>query len=176
MQKSTYMLITMFTDASHCGKTHVAAYAVWAKADGVTVRRAGVLRERVADSSIAEAQAIVNGLCFALAALKAPVASKVIAQTDCLTAIAALTGQLRKPKSVARYAEIAAIYQARVASTGVMIEFRHVSAHKGVVTPRNAVNTWCDNECRKLMRLARATLPPGDLVSSISERDRLSVT
>ncbi|MSP02927.1 MAG: hypothetical protein EXR07_18070 [Acetobacteraceae bacterium] len=150
------MLITLFTDASHCQKTHVAAYAAWAKADGRTVRRAGILKDRVPDSSIAEAQALVNGLCFALAALKPPPASKIIAQTDCIGAIAALTGQLRKQRSVIRFAPMTAIFNERIAATGIEVEFRHVSGHKGVVTPRNAVNTWCDGECRKLMRQARA--------------------
>ena len=154
------MLITLFTDASHCTKTHVAAYAAWAKADGRKVRRAGVLKDRVPDSSLAEAQALVNGLCFALAALKPTAASKIIAQTDCLTAIEALTGRLRKRKAVERFATVTAAYQARVLSTGIIVEFRHVRGHKGVATPRNAVNTWCDSECRKLMRLARRGLPP----------------
>ena len=84
-----------------------------------------------------------------------PPNSKIIAQTDCLSAIWALTGKLRKQKSVARYALVTAAYETRIASTGIAVEFRHVSAHKGVVTPRNAVNTWCDKECRKLMRMAR---------------------
>lgn len=149
------MLITLFTDASHCAETHVAAYAAWAKADGRTVRRAGVLKEPVPDSAIAEAQALVNGLCFVLAAFAPEVDSKIIAQTDCLAAIAALTGQLRKPKALVRFASVTAAYQTRIAATGIAVEFRHVTAHKGVVTPRNAVNTWCDSECRKLMRLAR---------------------
>jgi ribonuclease HI len=90
------MLITLFTDASYCMKTRVAAYAVWAITDGRTVRRAGVLKQPVPDSSVAEAQALVNGLCFALAALQPGADSKIIAQTDCLAALAALTGRLRK--------------------------------------------------------------------------------
>ena len=155
------MLITLFTDASHCHRTHVAAYAAWAKADGFTVRRAGVLKGRVSDSSIAEAQALVNGLCFVLAALKPPPASKIIAQTDCISAIAALTGGLRKPGAIARFAPMVAVYRAKFVSHGIAVEFRHVRAHKGTVTPRNAVNTWCDEECRKLMRLARAAVPAG---------------
>ena len=72
-----------------------------------------------------------------------------------MAAIAALTGELLKPKALVRFAPMAAAYQTRVASTGITVEFRHVTAHKGVVTPRNAVNSWCDSECRKLMRLAR---------------------
>jgi ribonuclease HI len=154
------MLITLFTDASHCARTHIAAYAIWAKAGGYTVRRAGVLKQPVPDSSVAEAQAMVNGLCFALAALKPSRGSKIIAQTDCLVAITALTGKLRKRKSVARYEPITSAYETRIVPSGIDVEFRHVSAHKGVVTPRNAVNTWCDKECRRLMRLARdAALP-----------------
>jgi ribonuclease HI len=155
------MLITLFTDASHCGKTHIAAYAVWAKADGRTVRRAGLLKEPVPDSSIAEAQALVNGLCFVLSALKPGAGSKIIAQTDCLAAVAALTGQLRKPRAVARFAPVTVTYQTRVVATGIAVEFRHVNAHKGTVSPRNAVNTWCDTECRKLMRLARQSALSG---------------
>lgn len=158
------MLITLFTDASYCMKTHVAAYAAWAKTDGRTVRRAGVLKEPVPDSSVAEAQALVNGLCFALAALQPGADSKIIAQTDCLAAIAALTGQFRRQKSVAHFAPVTATYQTRIAATGIVVEFRHVTAHKGVSTPRNAVNTWCDKGCRKLMRLAREAALSGTVL------------
>ncbi len=154
------MLITLFTDASHCSRTHVAAYAAWAKANGRTVRRAGLLKERVTDSSIAEAQALVNGLCFVLATLRPAEPSKIIAQTDCLVAIHALTGQLRKTRAIERYAPIVTIYTERVTRPGLVVEFRHVSAHRGTVTPRNAVNTWCDEVCRSLMRQGRAAVLP----------------
>ena len=93
------MLITLFTDASHCSETRVGAYAAWAKADGRTVRRAGVLKDRVPDSSIAEAQAMVNGLCFALAALMPPRGSKILAQTDCVMAIRALTESISQAEN-----------------------------------------------------------------------------
>jgi hypothetical protein len=90
-----------------------------------------------------------------------------------LTAIAALTGQPRGRKSAARFALVTEAYQARIASSGVTLEFRHVSAHKGVATPRNAVNTWCDSKCRKLMRIARkAALSEGVLIRSLSMRVR----
>ncbi len=154
------MLITLFTDASYCSKTRIAAYAAWAKADGQTVRHAGLFKARVHDSSIAEAQALVNGLCFALARLRPPAPSKIIAQTDCLVAIHALTGQLRKTRAIERFAPIVAIYSERVSRPGLMVEFRHVSAHKGTITPRNAVNTWCDDTCRTLMRQARDAYRP----------------
>lgn len=43
------VLITLFTDASYCAKTRIAAYAAWAKADGRTVRHAGPLCVRPGD-------------------------------------------------------------------------------------------------------------------------------
>lgn len=149
------MLITLFTDASYCSRTRIAAYAAWAKTDGRTVRHAGVMKQRVASSSMAETMALVNGIYLAIAAIRPPAASKIIAQTDCLTAIEALSGTPRKAATLRKYAEVVSAYRAKIAAAGVTVEFRHVTGHKGTVTPRNAVNTWCDEECRRLMRAAR---------------------
>ena len=30
----------------------------------------------------------------------------------------------------------------------ITLILRHVKGHEGTKTPRNAVNTWCDKECR----------------------------
>jgi serine/threonine-protein kinase RIO1 len=49
----------------------------------------------------------------------------------------------------------------------MVVEFRHLTVHKGVSNPRNAVNTWCDKECRKLMRLAREAALPGMVPSTV---------
>jgi ribonuclease HI len=152
------MLITLFTDASYCSRSRVAAYAAWAKADGRTVRHSGVLKQPVQTSSLAETMALVNGIHLAIAALRPPAASKIIAQTDCLGAIQALSGMLRRAEVIRQYAAVVAAYRDKVAVAGVVVEFRHVGGHKGTVTPRNAVNTWCDGECRRLMRAARAAL------------------
>lgn len=150
------MLITLFTDASYCSRSRVGAYAAWAKADGRTVRHSGVLKQTVENSSLAETMALVNGICVALAAMRPPAASKIIAQTDCLTAIHALSGMLRKTRTIRQYESIIVAYREKVAAAGIVVEFRHVAGHKGTATPRNAVNTWCDEECRRLMRAARA--------------------
>lgn len=149
------MLITLFTDASYCSRTRIAAYAAWAKTDGRTLRHAGVLRDPAANSTLAETMALVNGIHLAIAGMRPPPASRIIAQTDCLTAIEALTGRFTNPKTIRQYAEIVAAYRSRVDTVRVVVEFRHVGGHKGTVTPRNAVNTWCDQECRRLMRAAR---------------------
>jgi ribonuclease HI len=93
------MLISLFTDASYCSRSRVAAYAAWAKADGRTVRHSGVLKQPVQTSSLAETMALVNGIHLAIAALRPPAASKIIAQTDCLGAIQALSGTLRRAEN-----------------------------------------------------------------------------
>jgi len=149
------MLITLFTDASYCSRSRIGAYAAWARADGRTVRHSGVLKQAVANSSLAETMALVNGIFVALAAMQPPAASKIIAQTDCLAAIHALTGMLTKAATIRQYETVVAAYREKVAATAITVEFRHVSGHKGTVTPRNAVNTWCDTECRRLLRAAR---------------------
>jgi hypothetical protein len=152
------MLITLFTDASYCSHSRVAAYAAWAKADGRTVRHSGVLRQPVPNSSMAETMGLVNGIHLAIAAMRPPVASKIIAQTDCLGAIQALSGMLKRAQVIRQYEAVVATYRDKVAASGVVVEFRHVGGHNGTVTPRNAVNTWCDGECRRLMRAARQEL------------------
>jgi ribonuclease HI len=150
------MLITLFTDASFCHRTRIAAYAAWAKTDGRTVRRAGVLKQPVANSTLAETMALVNGIYVAIGVLKPPAASRIIAQTDCLGAIEALNGTIQRPQALRVFAEVVAAYRDKIGGAGVTVEFRHVGGHKGTVTPRNAVNTWCDTECRRLMRAARS--------------------
>ena len=118
----------------------------------------GVLKQPVPNSSLAETMALVNGIHLAIAAMRPPAASKIIAQTDCLAAIEALSGMLRRAQAIRQYAAVVAAYREKVAAAGVVVEFRHVRGHKGTVTPRNAVNTWCDEECRRLMRAARTAL------------------
>ncbi len=119
------------------------------------MRHSGVLKQPVLNSSLAETMALVNGIHVAIAAMRPPAASKIIAQTDCLAAIQALTGLLRRAHAIRQYAAVVAAYRDKVAASGIVVEFRHVGGHKGTVTPRNAVNTWCDGECRRLMRAAR---------------------
>lgn len=151
------LLITMFTDASHCSQTKLAAYAVWAKVNGETIRRSGLFRDKLPDSMIAEAMALVNGIHIVVATLAPPPQSRIIAQTDCLAVIGLLTNPIRRGRTKQKYAAILDRYRSAVSTAQIEVEFRHVASHKGDSTPRNAVNTWCDRECRALMRQARRT-------------------
>jgi len=151
------MLITLFTDASHCHKTKIGAYAIWAKANGNTLRHSGVFKQKSADSADAELKAVINGVFVVLSVMQPAAGSRIIAQSDCLLAIRLLENP-KPPKKKATRDKVSSIiteFRKRVAASGVSVEFRHVTGHKGNVTTRNAVNTWCDNECRRLMRAAR---------------------
>lgn len=140
------MLITMFTDISYCGRTKLAAYAVWAKANGGTFRHADMFKTTLDGSNTAEACAIVNGVYLVIKTMTPEPNSKIIAQTDSAYAIRYLSGadgvRLRTMLN----------------EQAMYIEFRHVKGHKGTLTRRNAVNTWCDRTSRKLLREARLRL------------------
>ena len=149
------MLITMFTDASHCSKTKIAAYAIWAKVNGGTIRHSSLFRAPLPDSTMAETMALVNGIHVVIAKLSPPPRSRILAQTDCLSAIALLAGPIRRGRTREKYAEIVQRYETAVAAGELSVEFRHVGGHEGFRSPRNSVNTWCDRECRALLRRAR---------------------
>jgi hypothetical protein len=112
--------------------------------------------QKVSGSSLAETMALVNGICHTLTELRPGPGSKIIAQTDCRTAIEILSmPELRRAKTRKNFGPLRAVFLDRVAAAAVTVEFRHVRGHKGTETTRNAVNTWCDQECRRLMRAAR---------------------
>jgi hypothetical protein len=138
----------MFTDISLCNRTQIAAYAVWAKADGRTLRYGALFKTPMSDVNDAESRAIVNGVVIVLRTIQPETGSKIIAQTDSLSAIRLLEGK----------SETAVLIKSKLQAAGVVIEYRHVKGHKGNATPRNAVNTWCDRECGRLMRQARQAM------------------
>jgi ribonuclease HI len=154
----TASLITLFTDASYCQHTRLASFAIWAKCDGQTIRRSGVFKERQPSSTMAELRALVNGLAYVVTKMKPASGSRIIAQVDCLVAIRSLTQEpkrLKKRRLIAAEREFVA---QKITGAGISVEYRHVGGHKGTVTARNAVNCWCDQECRRHLREARAAI------------------
>ena len=151
------MLISLFTDAGFCPKAGIGTYAVWAKANGRTIRKSGVLKSKQDGSDLAELRALVNGVAFVVSMMRPPIGSRIIAQTDCLSAISAVTGQgYRNKKARERVADTLAFLQRTIEAGQLRVEYRHVKGHKGNVSPRNAVNSWCDAECTRHLQTARA--------------------
>lgn len=89
---------------------------------------------------------MANGIAFVFLRIKPPPGSRIIAQTDCQTVINILEhGHSMNPE--------AELVQRLLTEGQVQIEYRHV--HRGNATPRHAVNTWCDKECYRLLKIAR---------------------
>lgn len=153
------MLITVFTDAGFCPKTHIATWAVWAKCDGKTLRSSGVFKQDVCISDIAEVKAIINGLFKAIKTIEPAPRSKFIVQTDSKTAIKALTtGMSNKARKRKEFGSLKTVFEDL--TKNFEIEFKWVQSHQGTVTPRNAVNSWCDSECTRLLNNARKVKQP----------------
>ena len=144
------MLVTLFTDASFNRALGRGVWAAWAKADGKTIRYSGALREPMSDIAECELAAIGNGLAAVKAKFAPPFGSKIIVATDSAEAIASLRSR-NHPRVKCRF--LTNYIHALAQAEGWTLDIRHVKGHRGAATPRNAVNTWCDKECRRLMGL-----------------------
>lgn len=142
------MLITLFTDASFNKALHKGVWAIWAKANGKTIRHSGPIRNSIPDIAEGELSAIANGLFFIKKDFAPERGSQVLVTCDSMEAINSL--RLRShPRVTCRHLTnyIWAFSREQDWTLGI----RHVNGHKGTMTPRHAVNTWCDKECRRLM-------------------------
>ena len=151
------MIITIFSDASYCPDTGVGAWAAWAKYDGNRMREAGKFRTLAINSTHAEMMAIVNALHTAMQHFQ-PHGATVLIQTDSIDAISRLSGYTsKKGKKETSFAVQPAVDQFReiVAKYKISICMKHVRAHVRDMTPREAVNDWCDRTAKALMREAR---------------------
>ena len=148
-------LVTMFTDASFSNRHRRGTWAAWAKMNGNTMRRSGILKDSVQSPEVAELCAIANGLVALHQQWAEEVGHKIIIQTDCKNAIHRIQGVAKPNKHTAK---AVAFIKGYAQKRGWELEFRHVKGHKGTATPRNAVNTFCDAECRRQMGILLAQL------------------
>ena len=143
-------LITMFTDASFSRKHNRGTWAAWAKMNGTVMRRSGILRDAIFAPEIAELSAIANGLVALRQQWGDTVGPKVIIQTDCKNAIDRICRKAKENEHTERLVVFILEYATQ---HKLLLDLRHVKAHKGTATPRNAVNTFCDEECKRQMGL-----------------------
>ena len=157
------MLITLFTDCSFSYRLSRGTWAAWFKVDGKTYRYSGTLREQIAQSAEGELRALANGLHYIKKTLAAPSGTKIIAQMDSVEAINAIRSKAHpRPQAKETVDYILAILTAE----HWRLVLRHVKGHQGNATPRSAVNSWCDRECRRLM---------GELLAATNTPDQLSL-
>jgi ribonuclease HI len=152
----TAPFVTLFTDASWCPRTRLGTWAAWAKTEGrPTIRRSNVLATRPASAGEAEILAIVSGLEAVRTAWPDP-GMVVLIQSDSEEALGLLAGRRgigngSAPVVGGVHARIAELRRGGLAR----VYDRHVKGHRGTATPRNAVNTWCDAEAKRLLQAAR---------------------
>ena len=152
-------LITLFCDASFCPNTSVGSFAVWAKANNKTLRRSGIFKQNPVGSDVAEIWALANGVALVIKIMNPVEGARIIAQSDSLSAIAALRGTgYRTKEGRLRVGKAVNIVNKLIAEHKLQIEYRHVKVHKGYVDPRSSVNEWCHIECLKLLREARLAI------------------
>jgi ribonuclease HI len=147
------MLVTLFTDATFNLRLRRGAWAAWAKANGKTIRYSGLIKEPIPDIAEGELSAIANGLYAIKAKFQPEASSRIIITTDSMEAIASLR-QRNHPRVKCRF--LTNYIHALAQVEGWSLDIRHVKGHKGTSSPRSAVNTWCDKECRRLMGLLLA--------------------
>lgn len=138
-------LISLFTDAGLM-PDGFGAWAAWAKRDGETIRRSAVIKRLCVSSTEAELCAIANGLAFVCLKWNPPEQTTILLQTDSTGAISAIKGQVNQ------FPDIVSYVNDLIANRRLILALRHVKGHRGTVSPRHAVNTWCDRECTKLLR------------------------
>lgn len=163
------MLVTLFTDAGFCPTSRLGSWAAWAKFDGQTLRTSGLFKTNPTGSDTAEVQAIINGVYSVLKEFNPEPDSKIIIQSDCKTAMKVLENPVgKKAKKFAEFLALRDKFQ--TLTVNLRVEFRHVEGHKGTSTKRNAVNTYCDKECKRILIEAKQSLkqkePKLKLVSS----------
>lgn len=150
-------LVTMFTDASWNSKHRRGTWAMWAKLNGHTIRYSGIIKSPMPQSGTAELSAIANGLFVVKSRFDPCPDSLIIVQTDSAESIAALQiGSHNRRQDL----ELVQYINKMIMDNGWRLDVRHVKAHKGTATRRNAVNTWCDKECRFRMGELLSSLQP----------------
>jgi ribonuclease HI len=144
-------LITLFTDAGWHMHTKAGAWAAWAKfAEGrPTMRHSGLLKGEIKDNGVAEYKAMANGLDCVIRFFQPPPKTLILCQTDSEDLRYQLSNIMSPTTKEPERLLVLNFIRSLTTKNKVSIYAKHVKGHKGVSTPRNAVNTWCDAECRK---------------------------
>jgi hypothetical protein len=149
-------IVTLFTDASHAYRRQIGVWAAWAKCDGRTIRRSGTCKEPMTQTDTVELAAIGNGLFCVKQEFDPPKNSLIIVQSDSMNALGFISRKAARRDQDKRIIDHILKLEA---DNGWRLDLRHVKAHRGTIDPRSAVNTWCDTECRRQMRIALGKPP-----------------
>lgn len=153
------MIVSVFSDASFSEEFRAAGWGGWAKSDRGQIERGGPLFEKVWDANQAEFLAAINAIHMALVSGIAQRNDHVLIQSDSqyvghiLNDPRKFTGEQHRPIPIQK--GLAHLFQLKL-KYSPRIEYRHVKGHRGTITPRNAVNTRCDELARQGRLAAQA--------------------
>lgn len=167
--------VTIFADASRCTKTGASGWGAWIKATGRdTIVTGSRMREVTATVVQAELAAIANAL--AVGAKAGIIYGRVMVQSDCLGALAAIITHMPHVKDrpfgldgvkvipvkkwKAKHEHLRPALEAiqkMLADNGTILTVRHVRGHQAG-QGRSGVNRMCDAEAKRHMRFMRREL------------------
>lgn len=142
------MLATINTDASYSKLTKQATYAFWIKTDNYTIKRSGVIKTLCDTSTEAELKCIINAL-YVLSQQTG--ITKIIINTDSLNSIHILTKDIKKIRKYSLHWGDRFMKMSLSLTKEIVVEYRHVKAHKDTDTKRTYVNDWCDKAAKEEM-------------------------
>lgn len=144
------MLVTIFTDASHCPETKSAGYGYWIISDRGHLKGGAEFKSTVKNIHQAESMAVVNALYGAILAGIAQKGDTILVQSDSTPALNILEYLCKKEE----YVEIIKEWS-RLTREMDKVIYRHVKAHSGAKDARSYANRYCDNVARVSMRRMR---------------------
>lgn len=154
------MIATVNTDA---GFSHNSgSYAFWIISNQGKIQKAGVIRKETSSSTQCEIMAISNAL-HTLKHSKWIEIDKVIINTDSKGSIEFLSNikstkaeTLKDCIEECRFLmmEVCLKYGKGIRDIKTFFDFRHVKAHTNKKDARSIVNSWCDNECKKYLKIS----------------------
>ena len=170
------MNVTIFSDASICPQTRAGGWAGWIKSDRGVLEIDGPLKAALLDTTIAEAMAALNCICYAIGQDMIQEGDVVVLATDNDNVMNVLQGLSRRKfrrkdakkrgwtmKELRLYVKqnndhierISSIFESRQIRVGFDLRWNHVKGHRGKIDKRAAVNHGCDQRARSAMRKAR---------------------
>jgi len=153
------LLVTLFSDASHCQQTGIVGYGGWVKSNRMQqgLQFKGVLKAKTDKTDIAEARAAVNVLYSGLQAGGILVGDEVLVQCDSLSALGVFTyvGGTPKQRLSPESKEIRDAVFKMAESFNLTFRTKHVKGHQPGDGSRFSVNNLCDQMAKEAMREAR---------------------
>lgn len=151
-------------------------WAGWIKSDRGVLTVDGAFKAPLLDTTIAEAMAALNTICYAISQGIVQEGDLIILATDNNSVMNILEGRVKrkfKKKTAIRRKwtmkeyriyvntmnkhidKIADIFERKMIETGADFRWNHVKGHRGTADKRSAVNHGCDKRAKQAMRQAR---------------------